>query len=249
MIKSLIIDDELDSSAALRLAVDKYCPDIEIMASVSTAKEGLKAITKFRPSLVFLDIQMPYMSGFDLLAEIGEINFAVIFVTAYNHYAIKAIKFSALDYLLKPVDPDDLVGAVRKAEKWQNDKDHTHRYQSFLTNIQHQTKGMDNLAIPTSDGLLFLETANIIFCRADGNYTMLYLRDGKSILVSKSLIDFEHILTDSGFFRIHHSAIINMKHIQKYVKGDGGYVILSEDHSVDVSRRKKEAFLRHLNKI
>lgn len=249
MIRALIIDDESDAREALRLAVEKYCPGVDILAACSTPEEGLNAIRNISPDLVFLDIQMPNLSGFDLLEEAGEINFAVIFVTAYNHYAIKAIKFSALDYLLKPIDPEDLVSAIRKAEKWQLQQDHAFRYQSVISNIQHQSRNIEKLAIPTSEGILFVETSDIICCRADGNYTSLYLTNGNNILVSKSLIDFEYMLIDSGFCRIHHSALINMKHIQKYVKGDGGYVVLSEDHHVDVSRRKKEAFLQQLNKI
>lgn len=249
MIRTLIVDDESDAREALRLALEKYCPEVGVLASCSTPDEALKAILQLNPQLVFLDIQMPHLSGFDLLAEIGEINFAVIFVTAYDHYAIKAIKFSALDFLLKPVDPDDLVCAVRKAEKWQQQQVQTFRYQSVFSNIQYGKKNIDKLAIPTSDGILFLETVNIIYCRADGNYTTIYLKNSKPLLVSKSLIDFEQILIDSGFYRIHHSSLINLLHIQKYVKGEGGHVVLSEGHCVDVSRRKKEDFLRYLNRI
>lgn len=249
MIRSIIIDDEADAREVLKLTIEKYCPGVKILSSCSSPEEGLKAIQNLKPDLVFLDVQMPNQSGFDLLEEIGEINFAVIFVTAYNHYAIKAIKFSALDYLLKPVDPDDLVSAIQRVEKWQNRSDQTFRYQSVFNNIQNQSRSIDKLAIPTNDGIVFLESASIICCRADGNYTALYLTGSKNMLVSKPLTDFDQMLSDSGFFRIHHSALINMKHIQKYIKGDGGYVVLSENHHVDVSRRKKDAFLQQLNKI
>lgn len=249
MIRSIIIDDEADAREALKLTIEKYCPGVEILSSCSSPEEGLKTIQNYQPDLVFLDVQMPNQSGFDLLEQIADMNFAVIFVTAYNHYAIKAIKFSALDYLLKPVDPDDLVSAVQRVEKWQNMSNQTYRYKSLLRNIQHESRNIERLAIPTHDGMVFFETANIICCRADGNYTALYLTGNNHMLVSKPLTDFDQMLSDSGFFRIHHSALINMKHIQKYVKGDGGYVVLSENHHVDVSRRKKEAFLQQLNKI
>lgn len=248
-IKTLIIDDEADARESLRMALEKYCPDVELLMSCTTAEEGIQSIRELQPHLVFLDVQMPHLSGFDLLAEIGEIDFAVIFVTAYNHYAIKAIKFSALDYLLKPVDHDDLVSAVRKAKTRRREQVQAYQYQSALNNLQHNSNTIQKLAIPSLEGILFLETADIIYCLADGNYTTLFIRDHQTVIVSKSLIDFEHFLADSGFFRIHHSALINMKHIQKYIKGDGGYVILSENHHVDVSRRKKEAFLQQLNKI
>src|SRR5699024_7562691 len=159
------------------------------------------------PELVFLDVQMPHMSGSDLLREIGAINFAVIFVTAYDRYAIKASKFSALDYLLNPVDPDDLVSAVRKAGDWLHRKEHTYRYQSVISNIKSRQKDIEKLAIPDSEGILFVETANSICCRADGNYTMLYLAGGKTTLVSKPLKDFEAMLSESGFIRVHHAAL------------------------------------------
>jgi two-component system LytT family response regulator len=249
MIRTIIIDDESDARESLRMALERYCPDIELLTSCTTPEEGIQSIRELQPHLVFLDVQMPHLSGFDLLAEIGEIDFAVIFVTAYNHYAIKAIKFSALDYLLKPVDPDDLVHAVQKAKNLHLRKENNFRYQSVLSNVKNQQLKMDKLAIPDSEGIIFVETANIICCRADGNYTMLYLSGGKTILVSKPLKDFEAILSNYGFSRVHHAALINMKHIQKYVKSDGGYVLLSDNHHVDVSRRKKEAFLQQLNNI
>lgn len=249
MIDCLIIDDESDAREALKMAVEKYCPDVEILSACETPEKGLEEILNLHPDLVFLDVEMPGMSGFDLLQQLEEINFSVIFVTAYNRYAIKAIKFSALDYLLKPVDPDNLVNAVRKAKEWQHQKELTFRYQSVISNIENQQLNMDKLAIPDSEGIIFVETENIICCRADGNYTTLYLSDRKTILVSKPLKDFETILSNHGFSRVHHAALINMKHIQKYVKGDGGYVILSDNHHVDVSRRKKETFLRQFNKI
>lgn len=249
MIRSIIIDDEHDAREALRMAVKKYCPGVEIIAICETPGEGLEAISSLQPDLVFLDIQMPGMSGFDLLEQLIEINFAVIFVTAFDRYAIKAIRFSALDYLLKPVDPDDLISAVQKVKERLHHQDNTYRYQSVMNNVRNLQANIDKLAIPDSDGIMFVETADIICCRADGNYTMLYLTGGKTSLVSKPLKDFESMLADSGFSRVHHAALINMKHVQKYVKGDGGYIVLTDDHHVEVSRRKKEAFLQQLHKI
>lgn len=249
MIRSIVIDDEEDARETLKLALKKYCPNVELLAFCETPEKGLETISNTQPDLVFLDVQMPGMSGFDLLQQLKDINFAVIFVTAYDRYAIKAIKFSALDYLLKPVDPDDLVSSIRKFEETQHTKEHTYRYQSVLSNVKNQQSNIDKLAIPTAEGIIFMETTNIIYCQADGNYTLLYLTGGRTTLVSKPLKDFESMLVDSGFSRIHHASLINMKHIQKYVKGDGGYVILTDNHNVDVSRRKKEAFLHQLHKI
>ena len=184
-----------------------------------------------------------------MLEEIGDFDFEVIFVTAYDSYAIKAIKFSALDYLLKPVDIDELQRAVQKAEERIEQKNSRHNYDSLLKNIKNYSKKIDKLAIPTFEGILFESIKNIIYCEADRNYTNLMMLDNRKIVVSKNLKDFEIMLSDSGFFRIHHAYLINMKHVKKYIKGEGGYVILENNHHIDVSRRKKEAFLQLLNKI
>lgn len=249
MIRSLIIDDEADAREALKLAIEKYCPGIDIVAVCGTPEKGLEAIKSLQPDLVFLDVQMPRMSGFDLLEQLETINFAVIFATAYDRYAIKAIRFSALDYLLKPIDPDELVGAIQKVEKSQHHNGTDYRYKSVFTNVKNRPANVDKLAIPDTDGIIFVDTLDIIYCEADGNYTKLFLTGRRTTLVSKPLKDFEAMLADSGFSRVHHAALINMKHIKKYVKGDGGYVILTDDHHVDVSRRKKEAFLMQLHKV
>jgi two-component system LytT family response regulator len=192
---------------------------------------------------------MPQMSGFDVLQELSPVNFEVIFVSAYDKYAIKAIKFSALDYLLKPVDIDDLIHAVSRVKQRLQQENNTYRYQSVLNNIQYKSKQIDKLAVPTLEGIDFFNTHDIIYCKAEGNYTTLFLRNQPSKIVCKNLKDFEQLLIEPGFCRVHHSALINMQHIQKYVKGEGGYVILTDGHHVDISRRKKEEFLLLLNKI
>ena len=249
MIRSIIIDDEADGRDGLKLALSKFCPQIEIMALCSSPDEGISCIKSHKPDLVFLDVQMPHKSGFNMLEEIGDFDFEVIFVTAYDSYAIKAIKFSALDYLLKPVDIDELQRAVQKAEERIEQKNSRHNYDSLLKNIKNYSKKIDKLAIPTFEGILFESIKNIIYCEADRNYTNLMMLDNRKIVVSKNLKDFEIMLSDSGFFRIHHAYLINMKHVKKYIKGEGGYVILENNHHIDVSRRKKEAFLQLLNKI
>lgn len=240
MIRAIIIDDEADGRQALKLVLEKYCPEVQVLASCVSAKEGLEHIEKFRPDLVFLDVQMPELSGFDLLERVPKIDFAVIFVTAFDRYAIKAIRFSALDYLLKPIDVDELLQALRR---YKQHKQYEFQFQSVIRNIKNPTGKMEKLAIPSLEEIIFLETSDIIYCQADGNYTSIHLISKRKIFVSKKLKDFEQILTDSGFCRVHHSSLINMQHIQKYVKGDGGYVLLSEGHQVTISRRKKEEFL------
>lgn len=249
MIRSIIIDDEPDGREALQIAIQNYCPEIEILTLCATPEEGIQAIRSQKPDLVFLDIQMPHKSGFNLLEELGEFDFEVIFVTAFDRYAVKAIKFSALDYLLKPVDVDELQKAVKKATMRISRKGFKVNYESLLKNMKNSSGRIEKLAIPDAEGIVFEKVADIIFCEADGNYTKIYLAGRRQLLVSKNLKEFENMLGDNGFFRIHHAHLINLQHIRKYVKGEGGYVILEEGHNLDVSRRKKESFLQRLHKV
>jgi two-component system LytT family response regulator len=231
------------------VAIEQHCPDIEIVAICERPEEGLEQIKSLHPDLVFLDIQMPGMSGFDLLQQIQPITFEVIFVTSYDQYAIRAIKFSALDYLLKPVDEDDLIIAVDKAKKRKSEQPVDHQMQSLLHHLRYKSEKIEKVAVPTSDGITFFHTDDIIYCQADGNYTRLHLINNREELVTKILKDFELLLGNSGFCRVHNSFLINLKHIQKYFRGEGGTVILTESHQVDISRRRKEEFLRMLDRI
>jgi two-component system LytT family response regulator len=249
MIRTLIIDDEHDAREALRLTLEKYCPEITVLKVCHSAQEGLESIQKLAPDLIFLDVQMPYMTGFDLLKQCSQINFEVIFISAYDQYAIKAIRFSALDYLLKPVDVDDLMNAVSRAKERMHQKNNSFQYQSMLNNVQYKQEKIEKLAVPSLEGIDFFNVDDIIFCEADGSYTRLFLPDRKQKLVSRNLKDFESMLESSGFCRVHNSFLINMKHVHKYLKGEGGTAVLSEGHHVDISRRKKEVFLNLLDKL
>jgi len=248
MLRTILIDDEADGRESLRLALEKYCPEVAIVGICENAETGKKAIEKLQPDLVFLDVQMPRISGFDLLQQLTRISFGVIFVTAFDRYAIKAIKFSALDYLLKPIDIDELLNAVHKASQ-QSFPVQRHVYQSVFSNSQHRLGKIEKVAVPTHDGIDFYPTDDIIYCQADGSYTTLFLRGKPKQLICKKLIEFEHLLAESGFFRVHHSSLINLKHVQKYIRGEGGYVILTDNFHVDVSRRRKEEFLQLLGRI
>ena len=249
MIRAIIIDDEHYGRQALKVAIEQHCPDIEIVAICDRPEDGLEQIKSLHPDLIFLDIQMPGMSGFDLLQQIQTITFEVIFVTSYDQYAIRAIKFSALDYLLKPVDADDLIIAVDKAKKRKSQQLEDHQVQSLLHHLGYKSEKIEKVAVPTADGITFFHTDDIIYCQADGNYTRLHLINNREELVTKILKDFELLLRNSGFCRVHNSFLINLKHIQKYVRGEGGTVVLSESHQVDISRRRKEEFLRMLDRI
>ena len=245
MLKIIIIDDELKSRETLRKMVTSYCEGIEVLATCQNLKEAIEAINTLTPDVVFLDVQMQGETGFDLLSKLEDIKFEVIFTTAHSEYALKALRSSAIDYLLKPIDIGDLQKAVAKVEKKQ-DIHFTERLQQLLQNLNVTNSENYKLAIPTSDGLIFIKANDILYCKASGNYTEIYMIDGKKHLVSRQLKEYEDILNTRDFFRIHHSFLINLNCIKSYVRGEGGYVVMSDNTSIDVSRRKKEAFMERI---
>jgi len=249
MIRSIIVDDEHFGRQALKVALETYCPEVKIEVICEGPEQAIEVIPRINPDLVFLDVQMPVMSGFDLLQKVSPVDFEVIFVTAFDQYAIKAIRFSALDYLMKPVDIDDLKSAIERVKERLTQKNSSYQYQSVLNNIQRKGGRIERLAVPTYEGIDFFNTDDIIFCKADGSYTQVVQKNKISIIISRNLKDFESLLSDSGFCRVHHSYLINMRHVLKYIKGEGGYVLMTENHHVDISRRKKEEFLKLLDKI
>lgn len=243
MINTIIIDDEAKGRLALRQKLTDYCPQIKIVAEAANGQDGLLLLNHHKPELIFLDIEMPGMNGFEMLNEIKDKNFHLIFTTAYDQYAIKAIKYAAFDYLLKPVDIEELKLAVEKiaATSAINTKVQA---ELLRQNIQQPKKNLYKLAIPTLDGLLFFDMNNIIHLEASSNYTNIYLIDKSKIIASKTLKDFEELLPDDIFFRTHHSHIINLNFIKRYIKGDGGQIELQNGTFIEVSRRKKEEFLK-----
>ena len=247
ILKAIIIDVEARSRKALQIALNDYCPSVQIAAIAETPENGIEEIIKHKPDIVFLDVQMPGMSGFDLLSHFPEIDFDIVFITAHDHYAIKAIRFSALDYLLKPIQVDELMAAVKKAEEKKNHKHTNWQYKSLYENLRGNQSLSGSIAVPTGDGLLFIKTQNIIRCEAEGNYVIIYQSGKEKILITKNLGDIESMLDAKEFFRVHNSHLVNLSHIKKYVKGDGGYVIMSDNSTVDVARRKKEEFMQVLN--
>ena len=246
-IKAIIIDDEADGRTVLHSLIHMYCPQITIIGQSSSGEEGLAMIQDLNPELVFLDIDMPGMNGFSLLKRIKEITFEVIFVTAHHHYALKAIKHSALDYLLKPVDKTELIEAVEKFVKI--DKQKVNERMSFLLkNESKEASEITQIILNVREGYIFTDIEDIIRCEADGNYTMVFLKNGTKQLASKTLKEFEYILNQNNFWRIHKSHLINLKHLKKYVKGDGGgNVVMIDNSEIEVSRRNKDAFLKQFN--
>ncbi len=242
MIRTVVIDDELNGRNIIKSFVEKYCTGIEVIAEADSVASGLDCITENNPDLVFLDIQMQDGTGFDLLEKLPKRNFKLIFVTSFDHYAIKAFKFSAVDYILKPVDPDQLIAAVEKVKAMAPAETVESKIDVLISNIT----SLEKIALPASDGIRFIKISEIIRCESDNNYTLFYLTTKEKILVSKTLKDFELLLSGSKFYRVHKSHLVNLKFIAKYIPGEGGYLILEDGSHVDVSRRKKEGLLKIL---
>jgi two-component system, LytTR family, response regulator len=244
MLKAILIDDERSSRNALRQKLINHCPEVTIIAECENGEEGIKNIEEKNPDIIFLDVEMPRMNGFTMLQQLQQHNFQIIFITAYDHYAIKAIKFSALDYLVKPVEVADLKLAVEKAAAKRKNSYGNPALEMLLQNLMNKEKEQHHIAIPCMDGLQFVETGNIIYLEAESNYSIFHLAGNKKITVAKTLKDFEELLPSSIFIRIHHSFIININCIEKYTKGEGGQVLMKNGVTLDVARRKKEAFIK-----
>ncbi|MEO8146714.1 MAG: LytTR family DNA-binding domain-containing protein [Bacteroidia bacterium] len=246
MIKTLIVDDEQPNRNFLIKVAGKLFPDIEIVGEAANVDEALSKVKETKPDLVLLDIEMPGKTGFDFLIEVGDVNFEVIFITGYDEYAIKAFKFNAIDYLLKPVDLDDFENAINKVrERLKIPKTETKNQQvsSLLQNIKSNQNPINKIGVPTNDGIVFLNIEDIILCEADGNYTVFHLAGNNKFISSRTLKEYDELLAGYNFFRAHKSHLINLKHIKRYIKGEGGTVIMSNDKEVEVSRRNKEGFM------
>jgi len=249
MIRTIIIEDEPVSRDMLTLMLQRYAKDIELIECCSNPTDGMERIAVLQPDLVFLDIQMPKMNGFDMLKKIQPINFEVIFTTAFDQYAINAIRVSALDYLLKPVDDEELALAIEKCKERMKEKTSGQHFEHLFNNLTNKNPLDKTLALASADGISFIKMADILRVEAKGRYAKFYLLNKETILVSKTLGDYEEILSANQFFRIHDSAIVNLNHIKKYVRADGGTVILSDNTELDVARRRKEDFVKLIPKL
>jgi two-component system LytT family response regulator len=245
MLRSIIIDDEPQSAGILKNDLSQHCPMVEAVSVCHSAKEGIIAIKKEKPDLVFLDIEMPWMNGFEMLEVLGDINFSIIFTTAHDQFAAKAFRTSAVDYLLKPIDAVDLREAVKKAEKRNNQQDGNVNIENLLQNFK-QPATQQKIALPNKDGYEFAEVSQIIYCQAEGSYTKVFLAGKKHILVSKSLGDIEELLPAALFLRIHHSTVVNINYVTHFVRSDGGYVKLQTGEQLPVSKSKKETVMNKL---
>jgi|SRR6266850_1462524 len=244
MIKAILIDDEAHCLDTLSVLLRDYCHDVRVMEQCLSAKKGLEAIEKHKPELVFLDIEMPSMNGFELLEQFEEIPFSVIFTTGYDQYAIKAIRFSALDYLMKPIDRKELVAAIQKVEV-QKLPPSAEQFRMLMKRIQNKESGFIKIAVPTFEGFELIHADQIFHCEADDKYTVLHLKNNKKITACRTLKEVEEQLGSfPSFVRVHHSYMANLNEVTKYVRGEGGYLVMSDGSTVDVSRTRKEALMK-----
>lgn len=247
MINTIIIDDEQHCIDRLSGLLSEHCNHlVKIAGSYKSVREGIDAINALQPDLIFLDVQIGNETGFDLLKQLGKKNVEVIFTTAFEKYAVQAFKFSAVDYLLKPVDPDDLKQAVDKLKEKISFDESSKKMEVLLNNLKNIQGVAKRIGIPTINGLVFLSVSDIIRCQSDVNYTTIFSKDNTKLMVAKTLKEFEELLTEYNFFRVHNSHLINLAYIKSYNKGKGGYVTMMDNSEVEVSTRRKEEFMKVL---
>jgi two-component system LytT family response regulator len=247
MINCIIIDDEANNIKLLQNMLQLHCPAVKILATETEAKNGLLLIDELQPQLVFLDVEMPHLNGFDLLKKLEPVNFETIFVTAYSHYAVEAFEHHATGYITKPINTEKLIAAVNTATKRIEEKSINKNLFSLLEQNSKQA-APDKIPLSTTNGLVFVKLAEILYCESSGNYTNFYLCDGKKIMVSRQLGEYEKLLPEINFTRIHDKYIINLSFIKEYIKGSGGDVVLENGKELPVASRRKEEFLSRFEK-
>ena len=244
-LRAILVDDEPASLESLQIMLRNHCPQVQVVVACPGPADGLRAIEAHRPDLVFLDIEMPGMNGFEMLERIEGIDFDIVFITAYDEFAIKAFRVSAMDYLLKPVEEDQLVEAVRKVEEKRREHAGA-RAELLLTNLRGEGAGFTKLALPSHEGLDFVNIEDILHCQADGNYTTIHTVGGERYLISRTLKEFEELLGQEQFFRTHQSHLVNLSKIKKYIRGSGGEIVLVDGTRIQVARARKELLMSRI---
>lgn len=242
---AILIDDEKDSLEGLEIMLSRYCPHVRVMSMCQGPVKGMECIHKHRPDLVFLDIEMPVMNGFEMLEALDTIDFDIIFITAYDEFAIKAFKVSAMDYLLKPVGEEELIQAVAKVDQ-KRQQLKVGQVDVLLTNLKNSEEGFTKIALPSMEGLDFINIDDILHCEADSNYTTIFTVHDERFTISRTLKEFEEMLSSTSFIRTHQSHLINLNHIKKYIKGSGGEVVLSDGTHIQVARARKENLIQRI---
>ncbi|HEY6162919.1 MAG TPA: LytTR family DNA-binding domain-containing protein [Bacteroidia bacterium] len=250
MIRTVLVEDEKKSREVLQKMIEKHCPELELVGMGSSVAEGVELIKSKKPELVFLDIELTDGTGFDVLEKTQGEKFDVVFATAYDQYAIKAIKYSAIDYMLKPYDIDELKSAVKKiADKRTNTSPDLNNIRFLLENFKKQDENYNKITLPTGNAYEIVLIKDIVHCEADGSYTRFALADKRHFMVTQNLKHYEDILPQDKFLRVHHAHLINMDHVVRFLKEDSGYAIMSDGSKIEISRRKREQFLDILNKM
>ena len=248
--RAIIVDDELDGIGTLKKLLELCCKHVSVVATCTNAITARQKVEELKPDVIFLDIQMPGKSGLELLDELPDKNTEIVFVTAHNEYMLQALQFSAADYLLKPVDEDRLIEAVKRVEKKLSEKNENINADALLHNLHKAGSPNEmKLCIPTLKGFIVLKLEDIIVCEAEKNYTVFYLANRKPITASRTLLEYEELLKDTTFLRVHKSFLINLRHISEYQRGEGGVVIMSNGMEIEVSRRKKDYFLAKVKEV
>jgi two-component system, LytTR family, response regulator len=249
-ITALIVDDEQRSRTVISELVKKYCPQIIVLAECGSASVAIEKIKEFSPQLVFLDVSMPGQNAFEMLQKLGEIYFEIIFITAHTSYSIQAFRYSAVDYLLKPVQEDLFIKAVQKVQQKLNDKVVNNRLATLLHNFSTEPNPYaKRICIPGIKGFQVVQVNEIMYLEAESCYTNFYLADKRKITSAKTLADYEEIIDDPGFLRVHKSFVVNLNYLKEYIKGDGGYILLTDGKEIEVSRRKKDFFLSKMKQL
>ncbi|MBK6331797.1 MAG: response regulator transcription factor [Bacteroidetes bacterium] len=245
----IIVDDEITSSQVLDKLIQHYLPMLQVIAICNKPADAIEKIAELNPDLVFMDIELPGMTGFDILEKINPIHFNIIFTTAHSQYGIKAIQFSAIDYLLKPINIDELKQAVARVSNYMSQNHSLERIKILLENIQllHSNNPFNRIALPTNEGLKFVYTNDIVRCMSSNNYTYIFFKNGEKILISKTLKEVENIFSTHSFCRVHNSHLVNTQYIKKFIKSDINTIIMTDGAEVEVSRRKKDELLKILN--
>lgn len=240
---AIIVEDEQDSRETLRHYVSKYCPDIKLVGECENIEQAQKTIDSQQPEIVFLDIEMPFGNAFDLLERLGNVDFEIIFITAFSQYAVRAFNLSAVHYLLKPVDIDELISAVEKATKRISESDQLNHSKILLDNLSALNTQQKKLVLPLMDGFEVVRLGEILFCEAQDNFTYVHFQNGKKMLICRKLKFYDEALSDHGFCRVHRSFLINMEYVKRYIKGKGGTVIMENGMEVQVANARKQTFL------
>jgi len=245
---AVLIDDDQKNLKILRKMLEEFCPGVTVTGEALNSLSGLELIKLKKPDLVFLDIEMPYGNAFELLDQLVPVDFEVVFITAFDEYSLKAFRYSAVDYLLKPVDIEQLKAAVDKATEKKQLKNTNARLSNLLSNISSRQNSLQKIAIATQEALLFVSLPDIIRCEASKNYTYIYLSGNRKIVASKNILEYEELLPQDMFFRIHNSHLINLNYISSYQKGRGGTVLMEDGTVIEVAARRKDEFLARFNR-